>query len=556
MDNTDILIVGAGAAGAVLAARLSENPSLHVTLVEAGKDTPPDNVPDDIADPFPSSYANPEYFWSDVKATIRPNSARRPYPQARIMGGGSSVMGMWAMRGLAADYDSWASAGAVGWSWSDVLPYFKRLERDVDFPNDNHGTNGPVTIGRIAESDWPVIVKTLADAAGKKQLRILPDPSASDEDGVFAIPHSINQETRVTSASAYLSDAVRGRENLKILEMTEVRTLAFQNKKVIGAHIRRADGNVSLLRASEIVVAAGGLHSPALLQRSGVGNGRDLSACGIDVVTDLPDVGKNLQNHFYAHFGTVIRPSARQDPALRRYGTVGLRLSSGIGEAPPADIFLGLIGRSGRGSTGNRIGMIASCLYSAYSRGTVELDPSDPYGSPQVDFNALSDPRDVDRFLCAARFTRDLLQDDATRAVTYESFVIPQNLPVRMLNKPGVTSTLLGAAAAAVFGMNAATRKAALRMMIGPGRFLSDINSEDAFAEILLSSVLPMFHVSGTCAIGSVVDSAAKVIGVEGLRVVDASIMPTLPRANSNIPTTMIAEKCADHIAEDFRRGQ
>lgn len=555
MDNSDILIIGGGAAGAVLAARLSENPSLRVTLVEAGRDTPPDNVPDDIADPFPSSYANLDYFWSNTKATIRKIDARRPYPQARIMGGGSSVMGMWALRGLAADYDGWASAGATGWSWDDVRPYFKKLERDIDFPNDNHGADGPITIGRTAESDWPLFIKSLANAAGKRQLPLIPDPNTKEDDGVFAIPHSINQETRVSSAAAYLTQAVRNRENLEILEQSEIRSLVFQDKKIVGAKIRRPDGNISLFRAPQIVVAAGALHSPALLQRSGIGNATDLSACGIDVVADLPGVGKNLQNHFYAHFGTIIRPNARQDPSQRRYGMVGTRLSSGIGEAPPADLFFGFIGRSGRRSTGNRIGMIASCLYAAYSRGNVRLDPADPEAPPLVDFNALDDSRDVERFLHAARFTRDLLQDDATRAVTYESFVIPQDLPVRMLNKPGIASALLGSATAAVLGMNAGARKAALRMMIGPGRLLTEIKNEDAFAEIMLSSVLPMFHVSGTCAIGSVVDSRARVDGVEGLRVVDASIMPVLPRANSNIPTTMIAEKCAAHIAEDLRRG-
>jgi 5-(hydroxymethyl)furfural/furfural oxidase len=308
------------------------------------------------------------------------------------------------------------------------------------------------------------------------------------------------------------------------------------------------------MRAGEVVVSAGALHSPVLLQRSGIGNARDLSACAINVVADLPGVGANLQNHFFTHFGTVIRPGARQSPALRRYGMVGMRLSSGIGDAPPGDLFIGFVARSGRASTGNRIGMLVACLYSAFSRGSVALDPTDPHGFPRVDFNAFGDARDAERLLHGARVVRDLLEDEATRAVTYESFVMPQNLPVRMFNKPGIGSTAVTTAAAAVLGLNAAARRAAIRMMIGPGRLLSEIESDERFAELVLSAALPMFHVAGTCAIGSVVDSEARVIGVEGLRVVDASIMPALPRANTNLPTVMVAEKCAAHIAAARRR--
>jgi choline dehydrogenase-like flavoprotein len=554
MDNLDILIIGAGAAGAVLAARLSENPKIRVALIEAGRDTPPGAVPADISDSFPSSYANLDYFWPDLKATIRPGTPPRPYPQGRVMGGGSSVMGMWALRGMAADYDAWAKAGATGWSWSDVLPYFKKLERDVDYPNEDHGTDGPITVARIQPENWPGFSKILAEAAGRKQFRVLPDLNATEEDGIFAIPLTIDGNHRVSSPIAYLTEEVRRRPNLRIIAEAEVRNIAFQGKRAIGAHLRAPDGNVTLMRANEIVVSAGAIHSPALLLRSGIGPGKALAAAGVNVVSDLPGVGANLQNHFFVHFGTVVKPGARQSPAMRRYGMVGIRLSSGMPETPPADLFISFIARTGKSATGNRFGMLGPSLYAAFSRGSVTLDPDNAYGQPVIDFNALSDPRDAERILYAARMTRDLLQDEATRAITHESFIIPQNLPIRLFNKPGMTSQVVSTAAAAIVGMNGAARRAALHFMLGPGRLLSEIRTEDRFNELVLSSVLPMFHVAGTCAFGSVLDPEARVKGVEGLRVVDASVMPLLPRANTNFPTVMVAEKCAAHIAAGLRR--
>jgi 5-(hydroxymethyl)furfural/furfural oxidase len=165
MDEPDILIIGGGSAGCVLAARLSESPGIRVRLIEAGRDTPPGAIPDDIADLFPRAYANPAYFWPDLKAVGRTGSGARPFTQARILGGGSTVMGLWAVRGLPEDYDHWAANGAKGWSYEDVLPFFRKLERDLDIASPEHGADGPVAIRRIPSAEWPGFNRALAAAA-------------------------------------------------------------------------------------------------------------------------------------------------------------------------------------------------------------------------------------------------------------------------------------------------------------------------------------------------------------------------------------------------------
>lgn len=555
-DQADVLIIGSGTAGTVLASRLTEDSGLRVLLVEAGEDTPPGSVPEDISDVFPRAYANPAYFWPKLQAVARHGAPRAPYPQARVMGGGSSVMGMWALRGLPDDYDGWAAEGADGWSYSDVLPFFKKLETDVDMHDAAHGRDGPTMIRRVPHEQWPPFNKALGEAARRRQLPIIQDfNSGKVMDGVGPIPSSNDGTARVSAPSAYLSNGVRSRPNLQILAKTEVLRLVFDGRRAVGAVARLADGSTRTLRGATIVVATGAVHSPALLQRSGIGPGGMLKAAGIEPLVDLAEVGGNLQNHIFVHLGAVIRPGARQNPALKPHAMAGVRFSSGLAGAPESDLFMSFITRTSTFSSGNALGIVGPSLYASFSRGTVSLDQKDPQGEPVVDFNLLKDPRDAERLLRAARFARSLLEDEALKAVVQETFVLPPNPPTRLLNSPGISSQLIGIVLSGVLSMGPRVRRRALAAGIGAGRFLDELTSEAAFDEMVIKSSTPMFHPAGTCAIGRVVDTHGRVKGVDNLRVVDASIMPNVPRANTNIPTLMVAEKCAAHLKGDLRNG-
>ncbi len=549
MEKPDILIVGGGTAGCVLATRLSENPSRKVLLIEAGPDIGPDKLPADVADLFPRAYANPAYFWPQLKARTVSAEAK-PYTQARLLGGGSSVMGLWALRGLPDDYDGWAARGAAGWAYADVEPYFRGLEREIGASDEN--TNGPVPILRVPRDEWPPFDRALAEAALRKGLPYLPRFEAG-VDGVSAVPITSAGDVRACGGNIYLSAEVRRRPNLAIYTDTEVRRLLFDGRRVIGAEISRRGGRTTRIEAPHLIVSAGGIHSPALLLRSGIGPAVDLGPLGIAVIADLP-VGQNLQNHVFAHFGAVIRAGARQDVKQRFYCMAGARLSSGLVNAPAGDLFVSFIARTSGRPHGNRIGMIGPSLYAPYSRGAVRLSAGRRHHSLEVDFRLLSDPLDRERLLIAARFARDLLADDAVRKTVLETFVLPANPPIRALNAPGISSAMLNTLLAAVIDSGGPLRRGALELGIGRGRFLSDMRSDRQFDECVLASATPMFHPVGTCAIGSVVDSQLRVRGIDGLYVADGSVMPVIPRANTNIPTLMVAEKAAVHIAQDLRR--
>ncbi len=273
----DTIIVGGGSAGCVLANRLSARSARSVLLIEAGNDTPPGHEPADVLDTFASSYYNKAYMWPGLKChwRTRATSPATAYDQARIMGGGSSVMGMVALRGTPDDYDEWVALGAAGWGWDDVLPYFNKLEHDLDFDGALHGRSGPVPIRRTPPAQWAPLSRAVHQYALERQMPHVADMNGDFRDGYGSLPMSNTLERRASAAICYLDAVVRARPNLTIRSPATVTGLVFDGKRAVGVSTL-TDGRPQEFRGTDIILCAGALHSPVLLMRAGIGAAEDL----------------------------------------------------------------------------------------------------------------------------------------------------------------------------------------------------------------------------------------------------------------------------------------
>jgi len=524
MKTWDYVVVGAGSAGAIIAARLAEDPVISVLLLEAG---PRDaSLLFHIPAAMRHAYNAPKYNWNyETEPEPYLNGRVLAQPRGKVLGGSSSINGQLYLRGHPLDYEGWAEAGARGWSYADVLPYFKRLETRVDGASDYRGGEGRIRAS-TAGADNP-LTRAFLKAGGEAGYLRTDDVNGGQQDGFGPLPKNVADGRRSSTARCYLRDPPA---NLTVETRCHVLDIVMEGRRATGVRMVRNGQRVTVKASREVILSAGAFNSPVILMHSGIGPAARLREQGIEVLHDLSGVGENLMDHpltslqvtctqpvtLYRHLNPLSQVKGFVDWLLTRGGVLAnnhfdavgfIRTKAGV-RFPDLQIALFQIAVA-EGSADFVRKHAFQLQFSSQrprSRGYVRLASNDPLAAPRIRYNMLEHPEDMEVLEAGFRLGRELVRQPSLAAFAGEEMFPGANVQ-------------------------------------------SDAELESWLRETCHSS----YHPCGTCRMGAdpmaVVDPECRVHGIGGLRVADASVMPLIPSANINCPTMMVGEKAADLIA-------